>query len=796
MNRLHAFPMSFPMAFPLVIALAGSLVSAPVFARGAAAPRAVDLNGDGRVDAEDAQAFLDAVAKGTPPTLDLDGDGKTGLSDALLYGRWIDGLWSKPAAGLGSLYFQDPADSGAFARYQADAKSKEAWGIANLKAAYPEGTKPFAPLTGPIEFETEVKGAYAKLATGFDTAAFMGKVRSQGMAVASGTSFPNFFQALDQIHDADLPLLFTTDALLHTLHLSYDSLLAEMEENRFAGMLATILDAAKGYAEARYSADASGKDVIDMLSVATRLLQPTLMDIHVSSHAATLLQAVQGQTLKPVSLWGLDTAVDFSQFKPRGHYTRSERLKAYFQAMMWLSRADLAFDLRDEPEDHKEAYTRMKRGAVILWDCLINSGAYPQWMEINQAIEYLVGQSDGLNPKGMGLVMQALGVADAKAFVAAFPEARFDSALAASGLGAQAILSQTRAYNPGDPIDLSPIFSFMPQRFILDAFTFSQLVHPVSVAVPWPSPLQVAFALGDNSALPDLAKTPAAANGILGAQRALYDGISEGGWQSNLYTGWLGFLRKLNGAEANPKAAPVFRAPAWRLKMRNTQLASWAQLRHNTLLYAKQSYTGTVICDFPKAYVEPYPEFFAAVAAYAKTGGTLFRNHAKAAAYFAKLAEIAGRLQAVAARSAQGPGPDAAQSDWLRAALTYRSQSAGCTFIKVYDGWYLDLVYASQRSGIEGQFDAVIADVHTKPVTDEIGIKGVLHVGTGPIRLAAVAIQSDSCTTLYAAPISSFYEVKRLETLDRLTDEVWRDSLRSQTRVPAQPDWMKPILSP
>ena len=33
--------------------------------------------------------------------------------------------------------------------------------------------------------------------------------------------------------------------------------------------------------------------------------------------------------------------MDFSQFKVRGHYEHSERLKHYFQAMMWCGTIDL-----------------------------------------------------------------------------------------------------------------------------------------------------------------------------------------------------------------------------------------------------------------------------------------------------------------------------------------------------------------------------------------------------------------------------------------------------------------------
>ncbi len=50
-------------------------------------------------------------------------------------------------------------------------------------------------------------------------------------------------------------------------------------------------------------------------------------------------------------------------------------------------------------------------------------------------------------------------------------------------------------------------------------------------------------------------------------------------------------------------------AAFWQEKM-NTQLASWTELRHDNLLYAKQSYTGGTICSYPYSYVEPFPEFY------------------------------------------------------------------------------------------------------------------------------------------------------------------------------------------
>lgn len=764
---------------------------------GSAFALATDINGDKSVDAADAQAFLAAVAAGSPPALDLDGDGKTGLPDALLYGRWIDGLWDKPSAGLGSLYFRNPADSAAYAKYQSDVKANESKTMAGLKADYPDRTAPMPLPEGTVlQYEAEVTAAFAKLSgSAWNKASFMSQVRAEGMAVSKAAAYPNYFQALDAIYHNDLPLLFTSDALLHTVYLSYDNILMELEQNLLIPSLESILRRSADYAAAAYGNDQAGKDVLELLGTAMLLLDKTRSDVTAGPEIATHLADISAGTFKRVSLWGRDTTVDFSQFKPRGHYTRTPKLGAYFQAMMWLSRADLAFDLRSKPVKDAAAYTRMKKASVTLWDCLVNSGAYASWLEFDHYIAYLVGPSDGLNAKGMGLVMRGLGATSAPALVAAFPEARFDSVVAAGNFGAQAILSQQKDFTPKiQDADLSPIFSFMPQRFILDSYTLSQVVFPATGAA-WPGSAGMAFVLGDNSAANDITETAVKVPGMLASQRALYDRVSEEGWQANLYSSWLGFLRKLNGAEANARSAPVFRSRAWRVKTRNTQLASWAQLRHNTILYSKQSYTGTVLCSYPKAYVEPYPEFFAAVAAYAGSGEALFRTaNPGVADYFRKLEATGLKLRDAAARAAGGMPPTQEQSEWLRSALAVKSEPRGCTSVKVLDGWFIDLIYAADRQGAMESQSYTIADVHTKPSTDELGPNGVLHVGTGGINLAAVAIQGDSCATLFVAPVGSFYEVRRLNTLERMTDEEWTKSFSGTP--PQRPVWMSRIIGP
>jgi hypothetical protein len=287
--------------------------------------------------------------------------------------------------------------------------------------------------------------------------------------------------------------------------------------------------------------------------------------------------------------------------------------------------------------------------------------------------------------------------------------------------------------------------------------------------------------------------------GLLASQRALYDGISEAGWRSNLYTAWLDFLRKLNPAD-NSAFAPAFRTAAWNRKMRNTQLASWAQLRHNTLLYAKQSYTGGITCEFPRAYVEPYPAFFGGVAAYARQGKALFAGRAKAEEYFAGLEDVASRLAAVATRAAEGRQPTDEQTAWLRTALSSTPPSGMCGAARVYDGWYRRLMYGALMDQAENSRDYTIADVHTKPYADELGPAQVLHAGSGPIHLLAAAVKLDTCVSMFVGPVASFYDVNRVskagEPLIRMTDEEWTKAVGEKSDFVVRPAWARPFLGP
>jgi hypothetical protein len=400
-----------------------------------------------------------------------------------------------------------------------------------------------------------------------------------------------------------------------------------------------------------------------------------------------------------------------------------------------------------------------------------------------------------------------LGVQDA-AGLAAVDDAAIAKAIAAGGYGTQRISSHIMINGLGSgTMPLSSTFLLFGQRYVLDSHVFSNVVYDRvqggAVMRMMPNPLDVSFAaLGNDQAglllAPELSKYSYAPD--LASMRILADAHPDSYWQENLYNLWLGALRTLSpGPEvADPAAAglpTVAGTEAWGRRMLNAQHASWAELRHDTILYVKQSYTGGASCDYPDAYVDPYPDFYARVAQIASSGSTLvasldfgpnaaFKQNVQT--YFDSTQQTALTLKAMAEEQRTGAPHSAEHLAFINQAVAIQE---GCGEPSGFSGWYASLFY-SPASAIE--LDPIVADVHTQP-TDEGGtpVGRVLHVGTGMPRMMVVTANGCSGPRAYVGLASSYFE-KITENFERMDDEQWSSEISAQT--PDDVPWMQPIV--
>jgi len=170
------------------------------------------------------------------------------------------------------------------------------------------------------------------------------------------------------------------------------------------------------------------------------------------------------------------------------------------------------------------------------------------------------------------------------------------------------------------------------QRFTLDAWAMQEMVWPRitpeltgrsgDIRRRRPYSLDTAFAaLANSQVVPDLISNMVNVAGEafrdgypyqhkLAAVRSVIDQQPPATWEATIYGRWLLALRALSAPTTGAAYPETMRTRAWAMKNLNTQLASWMQLRHDSILYVKQSETPPVLCYYPDAFVEPRPEFY------------------------------------------------------------------------------------------------------------------------------------------------------------------------------------------
>jgi hypothetical protein len=247
--------------------------------------------------------------------------------------------------------------------------------------------------------------------------------------------------------------------------------------------------------------------------------------------------------------------------------------------------------------------------------------------------------------------------------------------------------------------------------------------------------------------------------------------FTEADWNRNLYWSWLYALRPL--LEPAGAGTPTFmQTPAWTDRSLMAALASWTELRHDTILYAKQSTTVGATSAPPEpvvpGYVEPVPELYARLLALtemtARGLSDLGVLSGPAAARLQRLAALLERLRDLAVQELQNEPLSPADYDFIR--------GVGAAFEEA--------VLGVEEVGVK---TTLVADVHTDPNSGQVLEEGVGYVQT----LWAVFPLPDGRLVLGAGPVLSHYEFKQ-PLADRLTDESWRARL-SSGQTPSRAPW-------
>ncbi|MBW2700713.1 MAG: DUF3160 domain-containing protein [Deltaproteobacteria bacterium] len=543
-----------------------------------------------------------------------------------------------------------------------------------------------------------------------------------------------------------LPTFVTADAALHLTHLVFDQVLKDLELGLLApGLTHWTLQAAEQAEGLCPSLPPPLKSGMDKLSHRLRIAA-CLLGAEPACRFPRVREAsnnLEGQ-LCPKDTHCLDVA----SYKPRGHYERSEALRRYFRARLWLS-------------ERLSTWDEAAAAALLLshWPA-----GRQHLIRVDALERALVG------PPANDSILDLLRLARSK-------------------LGPRpgwADWAKPGHWPKANQTKVTSV-SLLARRWPAD--------NKVLVASsdenlrPKPSPLDLLQALGSEEARrllapamqdwPELQKRLEKQRAAF-AQGELLDTQSVGGR-------WLAAMRWL--LLPFPKGYARFQqSQAWAGHAMTSMAAAWAELRRDTILYVQppilymEGGDEDQLPPHRAGFVEPLPD--------------LYRELAQVMAgmrqaYTAMGAEALNRPR----RRTREAGP-LTKLKQMQELLEFLADCAD----KQLQGVPLDKEAHERLHGIGGEFEhiaagsgslkpdplPIIADVFivVKPEDDS---RERLMLATGTLDWIVVVVPLGKRTILARGAISSFYSFWSDKIL---TDTDWRERLE-QNKAPAPPDWQK-----
>ena len=627
----------------------------------------------------------------------------------------------------------------------------------------------------------------------------------------SGEQYLQFYQLYEDGRYSEKPVFITTDSVLHVYHLMFDKVLRTTETKYLIGDLHLLNAAMLGETQVQYNelkgtaAENAAKRNLAYFTVASRLLDPSApIPAEVQAEVTQELKNISdhaGLTPSAVMNIGGDPSdqfmEDFGQYKPRGHYTRSPELEKYFQAMMWYGR--MTFRLKSPSET---------QSALLLMEALQNATtaadrpAAEVWANIYEPTAFFVGGSDDLTYRDYApLAAQIYGESPDPADYA--DDAKLEQFRKAAETLAAPRINSMFVYIDEDKEQVTKGLRMMGQRFTLDAYVFGQLIwREVGTFDPgdfskqrWlPKGLDIPAAFGSEEAykvLDEMGEVNCPFRCVnypkqMEKVRGEIASLPNSQWTENLYWSWLYTFRPLLEPRAADSGYPSFMTnQAWTRKNLNTVLGSWTELKHDTILYAKQvmAEAGGGPPEPTVGYVEPEPEFYARVAALVgmtrdglvarglleKPQGEQMPTDYRA---LQDLQDLALDLKHISEKELEGK--ELAPEEY--------------ELIKFYGARLERITAAAADPAEEGQVSTDLNDEDAAVVADvATGMDQALTEGTGRIMELYVVFPAKGSLHIGRGGIYSQYEFVQ-PTSNRLTDEQWRQRL-DQGQIPPIGDW-------
>lgn len=619
------------------------------------------------------------------------------------------------------------------------------------------------------------------------------KLQQNNFVITKGNNL-QLFHAYEENDYRQVPNFITTDLYLQAFHMYFSYILKSLEKQHIIPTLEMLCHSfnAACIKLAEQTEDESLKDMAE--HAATFYAIPYYLLTNKTLTVPSKYETEYQEEIEHINkqednfsdfLSYKDAYFPYSLFKPRGHYTREPQLQAYFKAMMWLQTACFC---REQQEQLKRSI--FQAAVLCTYKSIDQTPLIELYQHIYTPLTFLMGEADNLSIFDIARILEKNNAI------------HIEDALTAGQIEKvnQALIELAKHKNnikPQIEITCRDKINFMPQRYLSDNEVIQKLVdvNPNSQRA-YPKGLDVFATFGTGTAeslLIDFYKEPNNWSEYSKELQQLKDKFKTSkSTQLSVYELWMKSLLTMQQTDKNNPG--FMQTPEWGYKNLNTALASWAELKHDAILYGEQPMAAECGGAGPPdpivvGYVEPNLPFWRKMENILQaTRLILQQNDCMTDDLKGKtdqLNDYVTFLIQVTEKELRGEKltePEYRTLEYMGSSIEYFTLSVVDPDLHL-DDW--SLVQGPDKS------IAIVADIYTRNIRG-CNKNGILHIATGNANNIYVVVEIEGNLYLTRGATFSYYEfVQPLGT--RLTDEEWQKMLEEK-KAPAVPEWMKSIL--
>ena len=594
------------------------------------------------------------------------------------------------------------------------------------------------------------------------------------------------------------PNFVTTDLFLQVFHIYFDCLLKETEQQKFYPQLtkfvkqmydamstqASFATDPKVKAAAQYNtayfaiayALLTEEKPLPVSETYTPLVKEEIDHVKAAETTSSTFLGYVPERKMPMFI--------YNTYRPRGHYTRNETLQRYFRAMMWLQNAPFGTDMED------------KLQAALLMAQVVGSNdkLSKAYRELTDPITYLMGTPDDVSIMQVYEELQKSGVKLNDLFKDKKNLAKIRGSI-------ELLAKQQTRIKPKFLASSEYKICLMPQRYMPDNEVLLEMVDyensPTTRDVP--KGLDVLASLGISQAerilLGEL-NEQGRWNDYTKTLQKMKERMNEIDWKACVANQWIASTKEINASNASyPK---FMLTPQWEKKNLNSALASWAELKHDAILYGKQPMGAECGGGGPpdpvvRGYVEPNVAYWTkAIELIDATMEVLRRFNLvteKATNVTEDLRDKAEFLLNCSKKELAGKrlsDEEYGQIEVIGSSFEYSTLSLLQEPNQELAGW-------SDVQGADKSI-SVVADVYTANSGNNPD-KSVLYEAVGPAHEIYVVVEIEGYLYLTRGAVFSYREFQEDIAAPRKTDEEWQKELETHPDK-GIPNWMKEIIVP